>query len=190
MKNFVLAVIMVLATVFGVSAQTSDEVRISAGATNVAYQTAFTGNVEIRKSLNETFEYDNTLALTTDGDNHLVSNQGMVRGFIGDNFFVGAGLTLGKATGSDTFLNPAVRAGVQFNVGKVNFEPYVQVDTPDLLSDNPARSLSGAVTAKLPVSNNFGILGNVGVRSTRLRNEDLFEGAVERFATGGVYFRF
>jgi len=199
MKNFILSALLVLVSVFAVNAQTTNDVRISAGAANVSQVTTFTGSVEIRKAINERFELDNTVSTVTDGDIFLLQNRGAVKAFLTDNVFVSGGLTVGKANigsqtrnGSfldDVFLNPSFQGGLNFNVGQVNLEPYVQLDTPDLLSENNARRLSVALTGKVNLSPKFGIIGNGGVRSTRFDNE-FFTGRAERFAQGGVFFNF
>jgi hypothetical protein len=197
MKRLILVLLMVF--VIGLIsspgyAQTTDDVRITAGVSNINHVNTFTGNVEVRKAINERFEFDNTLSMATDGDVTLVQNQGLVKAFLTENVFVAGGLTVGKANIStspftDLFLYPSVRAGVNFDVGVVNLEPYAELNTPDLLSDNPARSLAVALTAKTDVTDNFGVLATGGVRSTRADNE-FFRGRSERFIQGGVFFRF
>jgi len=192
MKKFVLSALLVLVSAFGaVNAQTND-VRLSAGATNINSVTTFTGSAEVRKTVAGNFQVSDALSLTTDGDTNLVENKGVVRGYFGTEsarVFAGGGLNVGKLTNRDAFLNPVLQAGINFDIAKINIEPYVELQTPDLLSNSRARSLAVALTGKVNLSDSFGILATGGVRSTRLDN-DFFTGRNERFLTGGLFFNF
>jgi hypothetical protein len=131
----------------------------------------------------------NTLSTVTDGDTALVQNQAVIRFAPVDNFFVAGGAVVGKQQGFDPFVAPVLQAGANFDISRLNIEPFVQLETPDLASDNPVRTLSGNLTVKLRITDSFGLVGNGSLRASRINN-DFFEGAVTKVATGGVYFNF
>jgi hypothetical protein len=194
MKKFVFSLGIMLMTILalvgtGNAQSISNDFRLTAGVVNVDNQTMFTGSAELRKSFSERFGLVNTLSTVTDNDFTLVQNQAVVRFAPIKNVFVAGGVNVGKVQGSDPFVSPVAQAGLNFDVGRLNLEPSVAVEFPDVVSDNPNRSLSGNLTAKFRVTNTFGLLGNVGVRSTKPDN-DFFEGAAIRTVTGGVYFNF
>lgn len=190
MNKFVMAVMFVLALAFGVSAQTiSNDVRLSAGISNVENSTRFNGTVEVRKSLNDRFGVVGTGTVVTDGQTATVVGQPVLRFSPVEHVFVGGGVQVGKAQHQDAFVNPVLQGGVNFSIDRFNFEPYVQLETPDLASHNTARTLSGNVSVKYAVNGKFGLLGTGAVRATRLDN-DFFNGSVERVVTGGVYINF
>jgi hypothetical protein len=194
MKKFVLVLAFIFALlgvgVINANAQAiSNDFRLTAGVVNVENQTLFTGNAEVRKGFNDKFGLVNTVTTITDNDFTLVQNQAIVRFAPVKNVFVAGGINVGKIQGFDPFIAPVVQAGLNFDLGRVNIEPFVALQTPDLASDNPNRSLSGNLTAKLRVTKSFGLVGNASVSSTKPDN-DFFEGAAIRTVTGGVYFSF
>lgn len=175
-----------------VSAQ-SNTIEVTAGASNVANETAFTSAVEYKRQLNDRFQFKDTVSFSrVDSDRQAMANRSILRAFLTDNIFVGGGVTVGKAKFQDVVLNPTVEAGVLFNVDRFSIEPRVQLDTPDLLSDNSARSLGAQLKAKVRLTDNFGLVGVGGVRSTRFDNRFFTEGLEnsQKFALGGVYFTF
>jgi hypothetical protein len=190
MLGFLVALFMVLGVINANAQAISNDVRVSAGVVSVEDQTLFTGSAEVRKSFNERFGLVNTLSTVTDGDFTLVENRAVIRFAPTDNFFVAGGINVGKLQGSDPFVNPTIQAGANFNLGsRINLEPFVQLETPDLASDNPQRTLSGNLTAKLRITNSFGLVGNGSLRATRTTNE-FFEGGTTKVVSGGVYFTF
>lgn len=189
-KVFAILALMVAIPV-GVAAQNS--VEVSAGASNVANETAVTASVEYQRDINSRFQFEDTVSFARlDSDRQAVANRGILRAFLTDNIFVGGGVTVGKAKSQDVVLNPTIEAGVLFNIDRVSLEPRVQLDTPDLLSDSNARSLSAQLKMRVRVNDRFGFVGNGGVRSTRFDNRFFNEGFenAQKFASGGVYFTF
>src|SRR5687768_10511544 len=191
MKKVLFSFLLMLFMAFTINAQAiSNDVRVSAGVVDTEGQTLFTANAEIRKSLGSNrFGLVNTLSTVTDGDTALVQNQAVVRFAPVKNFFAAGGISVGKFQGTDPFVTPVVQAGANFDISRFNIEPFVQLETPDLASDNPSRTLSGNLTVKLRITDRFGLVGNGALRATRINN-DFFEGAVTKVATGGVYFTF
>ena len=190
MSKFILMLVFVLATCFEVNAQTiTNDVRLSAGVSNVNNRTLFTGGAEVRKAFNDKFGLVDTLSTVTDSDFTLVQNQAVVRFSPIEHVFVAGGVNVGKVQGSDPFVSPVIQGGANFDLGRINIEPFVQLETPDLASDNPARTLSGNLTAKLRITDTFGLVGTGALRATRADN-DFFHGNAERVVTGGIYFNF
>lgn len=204
MRTFVLVVTLVLLTAFlpVASAQSvKDNVSVSAGVVrptegNVVAAGAF----EVQKTLGtEQFLFDNTLILSDNVGNSTgqhIANTALVRGYIGKNFFVAGGASFGSAVNTglneDMFLNPTVQTGVTFEVGqRLQFEPYVQLDTPDVLSNNPTRALTANLTTKVAVNESYGFIFDTGISQVRADNRFLKSGGQNvPFALGGMYFRF
>lgn len=167
----------------------SDEVRVTAGVTRVIDETVFTASGEVRKTLGSRVGLVNTFSFTKDSDVTLLGNISTVRFVPVRHVFVAGGVGFGKLTGSDVFVNPVVQAGGNFSVSRVNFEPYVQLETPDLASDSSVRTLSANLNVKVSVTDKFGFLGTGSLRSSRVDNS-FFEGNLQKTATAGVYWRF
>lgn len=195
MRNllFLVVMLMTLLTVgtIPVSAQTiNDEVRVSAGVTRVEQSDTFTGRGELRKALSQRFGFNDIAFVTTNGDDTLLRNAALIRFSPVEHVFVAGGIGVGKFTDSDVFVNPVVQTGVNFSLGRVNFEPFVQLETPDLASDSNVRSLSANVNVKVGVNERFGLFGQASARSSRLDNRFFTESfsSLEKTATVGVYF--
>lgn len=199
--------ILALLTVFtfggmgqGVRAQNvPDNVSVMAGAVNSEGQNTFNGTIEIQKTLGTPkLILDNTTILS-DGSQTVVSDTALLRGYLGTKFFVAGGATFGRAINvpdrrfeGDTFLNPTFQVGVTLDATKrLQFEPYAQLDTTDLLSDNDARSLSGGLVVNYAVNDKFGFTGDVGLTQTRANNRFFDTGGINsRYGTAGLYFNF
>lgn len=200
LQKFMIVVALVLTIFAGASAQNvSDNVSIMGGVTNVAGQNTYAGVIEVQKTLGTPkLMIDNTTVLS-DADETVLSNVALLRGYIGDKFFVAGGVTIGRAINvadrefaGDTFLNPTVQAGLTLDAtSRLQVEPYVQLDTTDLLSENRERSLSGGVNINFTVNKRFGFTGDVGLTQTRLDNQFFSSGGFNsRYGTVGLFFNF
>lgn len=214
MKNTFLSLLMLVALVFAfgagapaVKAQSvGDSVSVQAGVLHLDANTSLNegnvlaGKVEVLKTLGGSkLVFDNTFYVVDNegsGSGQVVSNQALLRGYVGSNFFLAGGATVGKpfngGFGSDTFLNPSLQTGVTFDVGsRLQFEPYVQLDTPDLLSDNPARALSANLTTNIKANKSVAFTFDVGITQVRSDNSFLQDGGLNTpYAFGGLKFSF
>lgn len=178
-----------------------DNVSVTAGVTRVSEgNTVVGGSVEVQKTLGTPkLVLDNTFSFTDNvGSNtgQVLSNNALLRGNIGDYFFVAGGASFGTSinTGFDesVFLNPTLQSGVTFNVGeRLQFEPFAQLTLPDVLSDNPTRALTGTLTTKVALADNYGLKFDVGISQVRVDNR-FFKSNSQNvpFAFGGMYFNF
>jgi hypothetical protein len=205
MKKLFLVIMLVLG-LFAFSGEVnaqavSDNVSVQAGVGHVASGTnVAAGRIELTKVLTPKLVFDNTLTLTDNvGSNsgQVLANQALLRGYIGDKFFVAGGVNFGSlinnGLNNDVFLNPSVQAGVTLPVGKgFVFEPYVQLDTPELLNDGNVKSLSANLTTRYSVNESFGLVVDAGVTQSRTNYKFLSSGELRNipYAFGGVYFNF
>ena len=194
-RLFALVLTLILVVFIGVVAEAqtiNNEVRVSAGVHDVEDVTVFHGRAELRKKLSERFAFNDVGSITTDGDTNLFHNAALIRFAPVEHVFVAGGIGVGKLTDADTFVNPTAQLGANFSFSRVNFEPFVQLETPDLASDNNVRSLSANLNVKIAVTESFGFIGTGQLKSSRTDNRFFNErfAALEKTATGGVYFSF
>lgn len=195
MRNLLFLVVMLMTFTFvgavNVPAQTiNDEVRVSAGAVRIEDSDTFTVRGELRKAVSDRIGFNDIGSVTTNGDITLFRNAALLRFEPVEHVFVAGGIGVGKLTDTDTFVNPVVQAGANFSFSRVNFEPFVQLETPDLASDSNVRSLSANLNVKVGVTEQFGLFGQASARSSRLDNKFFTESfsSLEKTATIGVYF--
>jgi hypothetical protein len=199
-----MALVMVLVTFAAVHGQTQfvnpnvqSNVTIEAGVSNDEGVNSFEGSLEIQKTLGSRFMLDNTIELSN-GEETVVGNRALLRFYPHKNLFVAGGARVFRTINvderrfdNDTALTPSFQLGLTLNANeRLQFEPYIQVDSPDLLSNDPSRTLLGNVTVSYQLASNFGLVGDVGVGQTRIDNGFFQNGRAFKYAVGGVYFTF
>lgn len=201
---FALIVALLMFTAFSpvASAQAiQDNVSVSAGAVRVSEgNVVASGTVEVQKTLgSHKLLLDSTLRLTDlvgDGTGQVLANTTVLRGYLGEKFFVAGGVSLGSRVNTgldeDMFLNPTVQTGVTLPAGsRLVFEPSLQLDTPDVLSANPARALTANLTTTIALSEKFGLKFDAGISQVRADNRFLKSGGQNiPYGLGGLYFNF
>jgi hypothetical protein len=201
MKKFILSLIFVLAFSVSVFAQSesaiNNSVAVSAGVTRIDSVNLFSGQAEIRKGFMNRFVVTDSFTVTdNNGSNtgQVIGNTAAVRGYI-NKFFVGGGASVSKLVNvnqdTDFSLNPVIQAGATFENGRLTLEPAIQLMTPDVLSDNPSRSLGGSLTGRVAVTPRFGVSVSGGV--AQLRSDNKFftsNGTTVSSGSVGVYLSF
>jgi len=209
MKNTFLSLLMLVALVlsFGAVAPATqaqavvDNVSVEAGIVHVgAKSNVASGAIEVQKTLGTPkLLLDSTFTFSDNegtGTGQVVGNQTVLRGYLSEFVFVAGGATVGKTVNvsfdTELFLNPTIQAGATLPVGsRLTFEPYAQLDTPDLLSDNKLRSLTLNLNTSIAVNDRFGFTADVGITNTRADYRFFKQGGQNiPYAYGGVYFTF
>jgi hypothetical protein len=196
-KWFVMVVALMMTFSFTAFPQNVPDNVSFRGGVNAERENSFVGSIEIQKVLTPKLMLDNTIDLSN-GAETVLSNRALLRGYIGDNFFVAGGVNIGRTINvnkrrfdSDTFINPSVQTGVTFNVTEnLQFEPYVQIDTPDVLSDNSTRTLTGVLSVNYRLNKRLGLTGDAGIGQSRQDNGFLQNGRAFRYGQAGFFVNF
>lgn len=171
----------------------ADNVSVMGGIGGGAGENSFEGSFEIQKTLGRRFLLDNTIELSN-ASQTVVGDRAILRGYLTPNVFVGAGARVSNTLNvqDDLVLQPNFQAGLTLNAtDKLQFEPYVQLETPDVLSANLQRSLGAAMVVSYSVNSKFGFTGEAGL--TQYRNDNRFfdnGGANFYYGTVGLFFNF
>ena len=184
LKKFTLAVIIMAGLGVASYAQTpnsSVSVLVTATQTgNVSFSPETFGmSVQIKHRMSNMFMLDNTtdgaIARTGWDSGHSVSNTSLLRAYAGDKhtaFFVGGGMKFGResvAKVSNTTVNPAITAGLDFSLAKVQVEPYGLFLANDLNGSSKSRSLGAGLQFVIPATDSVGVKFQVsGSRTSAL----------------------
>ncbi len=217
MKKFFGALVLVLASVLGAYAQT--DVRVSAGISSVNDVNGYLQQAEVRQSFASRFEFKDTASYSYNKSKSVVeipngksgsflvikkssansfSNDAVLKArlvnFSSGNLYVGGGARVTKVENIDTALNPSVLVGASFDVTpKVNIEPEVEFNTPDVLSASNVRAATVRLTGTVELIRNSryssGIVVAGQLVSVRPDNK-FFTGGIDRSLTGGLFVRF
>lgn len=137
----------------------------SQSSTNSVDPETVGGEVEVKAQLGEShFLLDNTTGFSVARHggydaSHAFYNTALLRFYPNEHVFLGGGAQVARSDdGLNDFnsVNPALTGGVEFNIGKVKFEPYALVLTNDLNNETNARSVGGGLDIKVPVNERGG----------------------------------
>jgi len=184
-------------------------VYITAGTTHnerVADVEAGSATVSVNyiRTIKNGFGVDTTVTYTGDR----LNNNGSGRTFNNTTFleyyptttgrvmpFVGVGFSAQRFTargidGQASF-NPAFEAGLDINAGKTQFEPYLQVTTPDLKQRARTNSIGGGINVYHNLTDGFGLRTSAFAADNRWRNaQGNRESGTTYGVTTGVFFTF
>ena len=164
-----------------------------------------TGSINYVLALGKGFDIDSTLTYTRDrvsgtGSGRTINSTTFLEYYPKSPFkhvlpFVGAGVSVYRFTqagGGQSFLgvNPVIETGSDINVGKLQFEPYLQFATPDLKQSAKTTSIGGGLNIYYNITNRFGLRGSGFAADNRWRENGVRRSGTSTSLQAGIFFSF